>query len=204
MERENIKCSSINHKESDAIIFCQNCKKYMCKKCESFHSDLFQEHNQFKLNQNKSDEELFTGLCMEKNHFIELKFFCRSHNKLCCSECITKIKGDEYGQHTDCKICSLKEIEKEKFNKLKKNIKELEQLSNNINKSIEEIKIIFNKNEEDKEKLKTEIQKIFTKLRNVINNKEDEILLKIDTKYEELFSNKDYILEIEKLPEKNK
>ena len=197
-----IKCSSMNHKENEAIIFCQECKIYMCKKCESFHSELFQKHNQFKLSAIKSNEELFTGLCMEKSHFIELKFFCKDHNKLCCSECITKIKSDEYGQHTDCTICSLKDIKQEKLNKLKDNIKELEDLSKNINESITEIKLAFEKIEEDKEKLKTDIQSIFTKIRNLLNNKEDEILQLIDTKYEEIYIHKDYIIDIEKLPEK--
>ena len=56
--------------------------------------------------------------------------------------------------------------------------------------------------EDDKEKLKKEIQSMFTKLRNLINNKEDEILLQIDNKYEEIFFDKDYIHETEKLPEK--
>ena len=132
MEKSNIKCSSINHKENDAILFCQDCKIYMCKKCESFHSELFQKHTQFNIKTNKEEKEVFTGLCMENNHFIELKFFCKTHNKLCCSECITKIKGEGYGQHTDCNICPLKDIKEEKINKLKENNKILEDLSSNI------------------------------------------------------------------------
>ena len=202
MEKSNIKCSSINHKENDAILFCQDCKIYMCKKCESFHSELFQKHTQFNIKTNKEDKEVFTGLCMENNHFIELKFFCKTHNKLCCSECITKIKGEGYGQHTDCNICPLKDIKEEKINKLKENIKILEDLSSNIKDSIKEMKEIIEKIEEDKDKLKLEIQNMFTKLRTLINNKEDENLLQIDNKYEELYSNKDYIVEIDKFPEK--
>ena len=202
MKDNDIKCSSINHKENDAILLCQDCKIYMCKKCESFHSGLFQKHTQFDLKSFKGENELFTGLCMEKNHLIEFKFFCKSHNKLCCSECITKIKGDEYGQHTDCSICPIKDIKDEKYNKLKENIKLLEDLSTNIKDLIKEIKLIIEKVEDDKEQLKLEIQKMFTKLRNLINNKEDEILLQIDKKYEELYFDKDYILELEKLPDK--
>ena len=202
MEKSNIKCSSINHKENDAILFCQDCKIYMCKKCESFHSELFQKHTQFNIKTNKEEKEVFTGLCMENNHFIELKFFCKTHNKLCCSECITKIKGEGYGQHTDCNICPLKDIKEEKINKLKENIKILEDLSSNIKDSIKEMKEIIEKIEEDKDKLKLEIQNMFTKVRTLINNKEDEILLQIDNKYEELYSNKDYIVEIDKFPEK--
>ena len=202
MEKNEIKCSSSNHKENEAILFCQDCKIYLCKKCEVHHSELFQNHSQINIKTAKEDNELFTGLCTEKNHFIELKYFCKTHNKLCCPQCITKIKGEECGQHTDCDICHLKDIKEEKINKLEANIKLLEELSKNIKESIKQIKMTIEKVEDDKEKLKKEIQSMFTKLRNLINNKEDEILLQIDNKYEEIFFDKDYIHETEKLPEK--
>ena len=202
MEKNEIKCSSSNHKENEAILFCQDCKIYLCKKCEVHHSELFQNHSQINIKTAKEDNELFTGLCTEKNHFIELKYFCKTHNKLCCSQCITKIKGEECGQHTDCDICHLKDIKEEKINKLEANIKLLEKLSKNIVESIKQIKMTIEKVEDDKEKLKKEIQSMFTKLRNLLNNKEDEILLQIDNKYEEIFFDKDYIHETEKLPEK--
>ena len=40
------------------------------------------------------------------------------HNKLCCAECITKLKDEKYGQHSDCEICFLKDKENDKKNKL--------------------------------------------------------------------------------------
>ena len=49
MEKKTKKCSSEYHKENDAISFCQECKIYMCNKCEKYHSELFQRHHQFKL-----------------------------------------------------------------------------------------------------------------------------------------------------------
>lgn len=90
-----------------------------------------------------------------------------------------------------------------KINKLNDNFKILEDLSSNIKDSIKEIKQIIEKNEEDKDILKLEIQNMYTKLIILINNKEDEILLQIDNKHEELYTNKDYIIESEKFPEKN-
>ena len=48
------------------------------------------------------------------------------------------------------------------------------------------------------------IQKIFTKLRNEINNREDQLLIEVDKKYEELFFNEEIIKESEKLPNKIK
>ena len=166
MEKNEIKCSSSNHKENEAILFCQDCKIYLCKKCEVHHSELFQNHFQINIKIAKEDNKLFTGLCNEKNHFIEVKFFCKTHNKLCCPQCITKIKGEEYGQNTDCNICLLKDIKEEKMNKLETNIKLLEELSKNIKDSIKEFKTAIEKVENDKEKLKMEIQSMFTKLRN--------------------------------------
>ena len=113
-----------------------------------------------------------------------------------------KIKTDGYGQHTDCEICLIKEIKDEKIQMLNKNIKQLEELSINVKQAIIEIKLLLEKVDEDKEKLKTEIQNSFTKLRNELNKKEDEIFLQIDNKYEELFFEKQFILDIKKLPDK--
>ena len=66
------KCSITNHKESDAILFCIECKIYMCNKCEKHHLELFPNHNQIKLEKGKYINELFTGFCKEKNHKDEL------------------------------------------------------------------------------------------------------------------------------------
>ena len=152
------KCSSESHKENDAILFCYECKIYMCNKCEKYHSELFKNHHQYKFEKDKDIDEIFTGLCKEKNHPHELKYFCKTHNKLCCAECITKFKGKNHGQHTDCKICSIEDIQNEKMNKLNDNIKILEELSSNLKESIKEIKIIFEKNEKKIEELKLEIK----------------------------------------------
>jgi len=46
-------------------------------------------------------------------------------------------------------------------------------LSNNINDSINNIKIIYEKINEKKEEIKLKIQKIFTKIRTALNNRED-------------------------------
>ena len=48
------------------------------------------------------------------------------------------------------------------------------------------------------------IQKIFTKIRNAINNIEDELLLEVDNKFEKLYFNEDILKENEKLPTKIK
>ena len=96
---------------------------------------------------------------------------------------MTNIKGEGNGQHKDCNICFIKEIKDEKRNKLKDNLKLLENLSNTFKKSINEIKILFEKMTEDKDKLKLKVQNIFTKFRNILNEREDEIILEIDNKF---------------------
>jgi len=176
----------------------------MCQKCEKSHSDLFLNHKKIKIEKNKDNSEIFTGLCNEENHPYELKYFCKNHNKLCCAECITKIKGKYNGQHTDCDICFIEDIKNEKMNKLNENIKILEELNINLQESINKIKIIFENNEKKKEEIKIEIQKIFTNLRNAINNREDELLLELDKKFEEFFLNENIVKQNEKLPNKIK
>ena len=196
------KCSLKEHKDNEAILFCCDCKIYICNKCEIHHSKLFEKHHQYKLERDKDINGIFTGYCKESNHFLELKYFCKTHNVLCCSECITKFKGKEHGQHTDCDVCSINDIENEKKNKLNENIKCLEKLSSSLKESIKELQIIFKNIEENKEEIKLNIQKIFTKLRNCINDREDELLMNLDNKFDELYYNENSIKESEKLPKK--
>ena len=77
-------------------------------------------------------------------------------------------------------------------------------MSKTIDKSINELKAIFENLNKNKEKLKEEIQKTFTKIRNTLNEREDEILLQVDKKYEQLFFKDDLIKQSEKLPNKIK
>ena len=80
----------------------------------------------------------------------------------------------------------------------------MENLSNTIEKSINELKKIFEKINEDKENIKLNIQKIFTKIRNEINEREDKILLDVEQKYDEIFFKEEIVKESEKLPKKIK
>ena len=122
MEKQK-KCSSKEHLEIDAIIYCQLCKKYMCNKCEKMHSYLFPEHH--TLNLNEDIKYIFTGYCKEENHPIKLEYYCKNHNQLCCLACLCKIKGEGNGQHFNCDVCLIKEIKEEKMNKLDENIRYL-------------------------------------------------------------------------------
>ena len=202
MENQKIKCSSNKHKENDAINYCQECKLYLCNKCEKVHSEFYENHNQYKLDANLS--ELFTGFCKAENHFEKLEFYCKNHNQLCCGLCITKIKGKKYGQHAECEVCFIENIKEEKKNKLKDNINMLEELSKTFDESINKLKKIIEEITESKEQLKTKIQKVFTKIRNAINEKEDNLLLQIDKEFNDLFVKEEIIKEYEKLPNKIK
>ena len=72
----------------------------------------------------------------------------------------------------------------------------------NLHESIKELKIICEKIEKNKEKLKMNIQNAFTKLRNAINDREDELLIIVDKKFKELYFNEDFVKESENLPKK--
>ena len=48
------------------------------------------------------------------------------------------------------------------------------------------------------------IQKIFTKIRNALNDREDQLLIEVDNKFEELYFNDELIKKSEKLPKKVK
>ena len=201
MDKKIKKCSNKKHLEIDAISYCQECKIYLCNTCQDLHLGLFEDHHLFNLD--KEDiNELFSDKCQIENHHEKCEYFCKNHNQLCCVACISKIKDELHGQHRDCNVCLLKDIENEKKNQLNENIKILEDLSNIIENKINEIKILYEKVNNNKEELKTQIQNIFTKIRNVLNEREDELLLYIDTKFNQLFINEELVKESEKLPNK--
>lgn len=56
--------------------------------------------------------------------------------------------------------------------------------------------------EKDKEAIKLDIQKTFTKIRSILNDREDQLLSEVDQKYDELFFSEDIVKESEKLPKK--
>ena len=196
------KCSTLDHEKINAISFCRKCNIYMCNKCQNFHSELFKLHKTFILN--KDIDEIFSGICKIENHQNKLVFYCKTHNVLCCVGCISKIKNKTYGQHTDCEVYNIEDIQEEKKNKLKENISCLESLSNSLEKSIDDLKKTFDKINENRENIKLKIQNIFTKIRNEINEREDELLKEIDKKLGELFFDDKFVNKCLKLPHKVK
>ena len=196
------KCSLKDHSNINAVAYCQKCEIYMCNKCNKVHQDLCTNHSDYIVNDNIN--ELFNEICKEEKNHSKLNYFCKNHNKLCCLSCIAKIKGKGIGQHKDCDVFFIEEIKDEKLNKLKENIKYLEDFSKSLEISINEIKKLFNDINENKEQLKIKVQKIFTNLRNVLNNREDELLNEIDEKFNNLYGNEDIIRKGEKFPEKIK
>ena len=196
------KCSTKKHIDINAISFCLECNIFMCNKCANYHNEIFEQHHKYNSNENLND--IFTGICKEENHKNTLDFFCKNHNQLCCAACLSKIKEKGNGQHTDCNVCLIEEIKGEKENKLKENIKILEDFSNKIENSINELKKIFEKINENKEELKMKITKIFTQIRNVINEREDSILLEVENIFENLYFKEEIIRKGENLPNKIK
>ena len=79
MEIKNAKCSSNKHAEINALSYCQECKKYLCNKCQIFHNEMFEDHKAINLNQKI---EIFIDKCREQNHNDKLEFYCKVHNIL--------------------------------------------------------------------------------------------------------------------------
>ena len=202
MENKIIKCSLKKHNSIDAIYFCQDCNIYMCNKCLNHHSELFEAEIHKIINLNKDTNELFTGFCNEEGHKIKLEYYCKTHNILCCAACLSVINSKGNGKHRKCKVFNIEDIKGEKKNKLKDNIKYLEDLSKTLEQSINKLKEIYEKISKNKEELKLNIQKIFTKIRNTLNEREDEILAKVDNEFDNIYFNEDLINKSEKLPNK--
>ena len=192
----NKKCSFEEHKDIDAISYCSKCDIYVCEKCKDYHNDLInRNHNQIF---NKENNEI----CLEKNHQEKLEYFCRTHNKLCCRACVTKIKGLGNGQHSECDICFVKDITDERKNILEQNIIYLKNNRTTFDSLINKLKQAYKEISDKKEKLKIRIQKFFTKIRNEINKREDQLLLIVEQVYENYFFNKNFSKDIDKIENK--
>ena len=203
MEASKKKCSLKEHVDINANIYCKKCEIYMCNKCEVHHSKLFENHQNFIINNNFG--ELYNEFCEEEEHnYSKLKYYCKTHNKLCCSECIVKINGKGYGIHANCDVCFIEDIIEEKKKGIKENIELLEELSSKFNESFKDIKLKYEQINDKKEELKLNVQKIFTNIRNILNNREDELLLNVDEEYDNLFFKGNFLKDIEKLPDKIK
>ena len=137
---KNKKCSFNEHKNIDAVSYCQDCKIYICTKCLNYHKGFFDNHLILDL-VNKTEN--FIDICEEKAHQKRLEFYCNDHNKLCCAACITKIEAKGYGQHKDCDVCIIEKIKDKKKIELNENIKYLEDLSINIDNMINKLKQLF-------------------------------------------------------------
>ena len=172
----------------------------LCQKLKIYQKN----HKLINLDKDKEINDIFTGYCKENSHLEKLEFFCKNHNKLCCSSCIIKIKKEGKGQHANCDICLIEDIKDEKNKIFKKNIEILEELSNNIYKAINELKDMFKKIKENKDELKVKIQNIFTEIRTKINEREDMILLEVDQIYDNTYIRDNTIKEIDNFPNKIK
>ena len=58
MNKSVHKCSSIEHKEIDAIKYCKECNIYLCNNCATFHSGIFIYHHPYSLDK---AQNIFTG-----------------------------------------------------------------------------------------------------------------------------------------------
>ena len=84
-----------------------------------------------------------------------------------------------------------------KKNKLKENIEFLDDIFKTFEDTTNKLKNMIEKINEKKEELKIKIKKIFTKIRNAINEREDLLLLEVDKQFDNLFCNEEIIKESE-------
>ena len=204
MDSEKIFCSLPDHSNEEAEFFCPECKMNMCSNCNKMHSNFFRSlHHQYKIEKEKENNNSPSiSLCQEKNHFQELMYYCETHNKLCCAFCIVKVKDEINGKHGDCNVYKLDEIEEEQKNKLKENLKNLENLSKYIDTSITELKNDLNKSKENNDNLKLTIQQTFNKIRNQLDLREKELLSEADKNMNDLSMKKNIINKLEEAPKK--
>jgi hypothetical protein len=98
----------------------------------------------------------------------------------------------------------LDKFEYKKRDNLRENIQTLENLSGSIKTSIDQLEELVESISEDRKKLISTIQNTFTKIRNIINEREDELILEVETLFTDKFISDDYFRKIKNLPSRIK
>ena len=194
------RCYTKSHWNKKATKRCFTCNKDFCEICAGAHSRCDRKHELHSLDTDSKNFN-FTGLCKEDNH-TKLNYFCKTHNNLCCAACLCKIKEKGDGQHTECNACHIDEIKDEKKTKLNNCINILKNLLKNNKKMLKEIKRIYDKNKPKKDEIKQNIKNIFNKFRNLLDKREKELLSELDTLFEKIFFNEEFINNYKKIPNK--
>ena len=162
MEKLKEYCSSKNHENIRAYCFCEQCQIFMCRKCDNYHSQLFKNHHIYNSNEEILNmNEDYKIVYRENDNKIE--YYCNRHNELCCRSCITKNKDINSGKHSKCEIYLIEDNIESKKNKLKENIKFLENISKTINQSVNKYLSIIDKISQNKEEI-LRYSKIFIKI----------------------------------------
>ena len=161
---------------------CEYCDIKLCNECSKIHSKFLPKHNLIEIN--KSEPFYFKSNCSYENHKkMPLNYYCENHNTLCCALCLCIKQDDNFGIHNKCKILSINEIENIKKQNLNQNIKLFENLIKTLNEKKEIISNIVKEQEKNKEEIKKKIETFFTKMRNIINEREDELNNLVDEKF---------------------
>ena len=152
MEDKTRKYSLKKHEEIEAICYCNKCEKFMCKKCEVFHSEFFD-----------SKHKLFI---IDSNNFDNIKYTKENENE------IIKIEEDiKYLKEFSNK---LNEINNELKNESEKMNKNKEDIEIKIQRMFTKIRNTLNKAEDD---LLLEIDNKFEKSNINKDIKKNDILL---------------------------
>ena len=152
MEDKTRKCSLKKHEEIEAICYCTKCEKFMCKKCEVFHSEFFD-----------SKHKLFI---IDSNNFDSIKYTKENENEI--------IKVEENIKYLKEFSNKLNEINKELKDELEKMNKNKEDIEIKIQRMFTKIRNALNKAEDD---LLLDIENKFEKSNINKEIKKNDILL---------------------------
>ena len=199
MEGQKYLCFNDDHEEQVAATkFCPECKQFYCEDCLKLHNKLYKKHKPKAL----EDKIIFKGMCNEYQHNEKYEYFCRTHNKLCCSKCTTKIKDETHGEHSNCEVCKLVDIlsEKEKIfeeNRAKINKKKYKL----VNESIANFEKYRGNKVETKKSIKAQIEKAFQNYEKALAERKNQLLSNVDEIYKS-FKLEEYDKKITKLTNK--
>ena len=100
-------CKEVGETNVVAVFFCQTCKQYQCEICNGMHKRIpsLKGHTIDSVNDQVTVNEDFGmhGIDRCENHNELAKFFCKTEDQLCCSNCVLST-------HLKCVVVEIDEL----------------------------------------------------------------------------------------------
>ena len=172
-----------DHPDREATAYCSRCENFLCEECENKHMSRFEfmshktcvTHDFETNNENSVLDD--AGCNCGKHPGNPLAFVCKRHWVLCCSEC-----KEDSRAHQGCTVVPIEKVDAKIVNKRHERVKReyMERTEKAKEMPLERLRQREEDFNSEADRVTKEITSYFTKLREAIDQREKELLDKVE------------------------